>query len=125
MILKQKTDCKLIENNNKYYLYTKNLLYHFGTDYNKALRYFDDIREIEKDSFSRYYCNGKFFLDLYPEDLEIIIHSIECYRFFLTNNRFLDINNETIKNKQFDIDFLANYFYSFILEKNKRERQDE
>ena len=125
MILKQKTDCKLIENNNKYYLYTKNLLYHFGTDYNKALRYYEDIREIEKDSFARYYCNGKFHLELYPDDVEIIIHSIECYKFFLTNNRFLDINNEKIQNKQFDIDLLGQFFHSLYFEKNKMESKGE
>ena len=125
MILKQKTNCKLIENNKKYYLYTNQLLYHFGSDYNKALKYYDNIREIEKDSFSRYYCNGKFYLELYPDDVEIIIQSIECYKFFLTNNRFLDIDNETIATKQFDIDFLGNYFFSLFSEKNRRERQDE
>lgn len=123
MILKQKKDCKLIFKNEKYYIHTNKILYHFGNDFDEATRYYDNIREIEKEGIARYYLNGKFHLDFYPDEIKLIIKSLECYKFFVDNNRFLDVSKEKLNNFDFDIEFLTQYMYSLYIEYIKEENK--
>ena len=107
----------------KYYIYTNKILYHFGKDYQEAIRYYENIREIEKEGMKRYYMNGKFHLELYPDEMEILLKSLENYKFMIDNSRFIDCEKEKIKMKSFDIEFLTQYLYSlyieYLKEKNK------
>ena len=111
MILKQKKNCKMIFCNDKYYIQTNKNLYHLGLDYEEAEKYYNNIAQIEEEGRLKPFENGKFKIELYPEDMELLLNSLETLSFFIKQNRFLDCNNETLIQKNFDIDFLAQYLF--------------
>lgn len=111
MILKQKKNCKMIFCNDKYYIQTNKNLYHLGLDYEEAENYYKNIAQIEEEGRPKPFQDGKFRIELYPADMKLLLNSLETLSFFIKQNRFLDCNNEILAEKNYDIDFLAEYLF--------------
>lgn len=124
MILKQKKNCKLIFCNEKYYIKTNKNIYFFADDYTEATEYYENIVEIEKKG-RQVFKKGKFHIELYPEDMKIILKSLECFKFFVDKNIFFECDAEIIKKKCFDIDFLSEYIYSYYIQYKPKELEEE
>lgn len=110
MILKQKKNCKLIYSNNKYYIQTNKNLYHFSNNLVEANQYYEHIREIEESGALRY-VDGKFKVELYPEELADILHSIEFYKFSVDKSFYFKCDFESLRAKSFDLSFLYEHLF--------------
>jgi hypothetical protein len=110
MILKQKKNCKLICSNQKYYIQTNKNLYHFSHNLVEANEYYEHIREIEESGNFRY-VDGKFRVELYPEELADILHSIEFYKFSIDKSFYFKCDFESLKAKSFDLSFLYEHLF--------------
>lgn len=112
MILKQKKNCKMIFVNNKYYIKTQKNLYHFGDDFQEAQEYYDNIIQIEKSGPLKF-VQGKFRLELYPEEMLDLIKALEIYKFSLDKFIIFSHDRELLKSKMVDIDMLTDFIFCF------------
>lgn len=110
MILKRKKDCKLIYVNNKYYIKTEKNLYHFNDNFIEAIEWYNNIKEIEKRG-KLVFSQGKFKIELYPDELNDILHAIEFYKFSVDKSFYFKCDFDSLKNKSFDLSFLYNYLF--------------
>lgn len=110
MIVKQKNNCKLICVNNKYYIQTNKNLYHFNNNLIEANKYYQHIREIE-ETYHFNFVDGKFRVELYPEELQDILKSIEFFKFSIDKSFYFKCDYESLKEKSFDLAFLYEHLF--------------
>ena len=110
MVLKRKENCKIIFDNVNYYVETKNHLFKFN-NYSDAEYFYKNAQKISVDFLRQFNWEGKIYLEFYPEDLELIMKSLEQFKYFLDKSLYFCDNKNIFKEKSFD----CFYLYEYIL----------
>ena len=110
MILKRKQNCKIIYDNFNYYVQTKDRLFKFNNLFD-AEYFYKNIQKISIDFLRQFNWEGKIYLEFYPEDIELILKSIEQFKFFLDKSLYFCDNKNIFNKKSID----CFYLYQYIL----------
>lgn len=109
MIIKNKKNCQIIEYNENYYLKGINFFKKYKNR-KEALVDYKNIKNINlvknKD------CLGRISIDLYKEDIKLILKSIEVYKFYLSQNLFFTTDKEKLDNICYDLDFMYEMIFA-------------
>ena len=123
MVIKRKKNCKIIFDNNNYYVESLNYFFKFNrkedTEY-----FYNNCKEISFEFYSKFDVEGKLYFDFYPEDVELILKGIEQLKFFLDKSLYFTDNREILKEKSYDCFYLYQYIYSRYKDKFPTEKQN-
>ena len=72
--------------------------YHISNNY-------ENIRKIDKN-INKTDLLGRVEVELYQDDFDIILKSLEIYKFVINQNILISAEKEFLKKKNFDVDFL-------------------
>jgi hypothetical protein len=102
LVVKRKNNCKLIYNDNNYYLEAFNIFKKYKNK-SEAFHDYKNVNKIDKSVLDEL---GRVEVEFYKEDLELILKSLEVYKFFINQNLFISSENEKLVKISTDIDFL-------------------
>lgn len=122
MVIKRKKQCKIIYDNYNYYVETSNYFFKF-TSIEDAQYFYNNCKNISLDLYRNFDIEGKIYLDIYPEDMELIIKGIEQLKFFLDKSLYFSDNKDKLNQKSFDCFYLYEYLYSVYKNKVPKEKQ--
>lgn len=123
MVIKRKKNCKIIFDNNNYYVESLNYFFKFNRK-EDAEYFYNNCKEISFEFYSKFDVEGKLYFDFYPEDVELILKGIEQLKFFLDKSLYFTDNREILKEKSYDCFYLYQYIYSRYKDKFPTEKQN-
>lgn len=84
-----------------------------------------EIHRINNENRERFYKNNMLKYDLYPEQVFLIIKSIEILKFFIDKSFFFNCNKNDLKIKSYDLYFLYHILFiqytNYVSEETKRK----
>lgn len=111
MVIKRKKDCKLIYDNDNYYVDGLGHFFKFN-NLNDAQYFYNNFKSLYLNSRQLYELEGKIVLDLYPSDVELILKGIEQLKFFIDKSMYFKCDKEFLNSKSLDCFYLNQYIYS-------------
>lgn len=123
MVIKRKKNCKIIFDNNNYYVESFNYFFKFSRK-EDAEYFYNNCKDISFEFYSKFDVEGKLYFDFYPEDVELILKGIEQLKFFLDKSLYFTDNREILKEKSYDCFYLYQYIYSRYKDKFPKDNQN-
>ena len=122
MIIKCKKSCKIIYDNCNYYVSTKDYFFKFNNK-EDAEFFYNNALKISIDFIRQFDWEGKVYLEFYPDDLEIILKSLEQFKFFCDKSLYFG-NRAELKNKSQDCYYLYEYILGMLRNYCKINKKD-
>lgn len=123
MVLKRKKDCKLIYDNNNYYIDGAGYFFKFN-NLDDAQYFYNNFKKLYLNSRQLYEIEGKVVLDLYPSDVELILKGIEQLKFFIDKSMYFKCDQEFLNSKSLDCFYLNQYIYSIYKNCVPKDKQN-
>ena len=108
MVIKRKQNCKIIYDNINYYVETKDYMFKFN-NFTDAEYFYENCKNISIEFLRQFNWEGKVYLEFYPEDVLIIMKSLEQFKFFLDKSLYFTDNQENLKKRSLDVFYLYEY----------------
>ena len=110
MVIKRKQNCKIIYDNVNYYVETKEHLFKFNNLVD-AEYFYKNCQKISVDFLRQFNWEGKIYMEFFPDDVELLMKSLEQFKFFLDKSLYFTDNKEIFKEKSQN----CFYLYEYIL----------
>lgn len=123
MVIKRKKDCKIIFDNNNYYVETNQYFFKFNNE-EDAKYFYNNCKSISVEFLRKFDWEGKIYLEFYPEDLELLIKGIEQLKFFLDKSLYYSSDKNTLKRKSLDCFYLYEYINTMYRNYVPKEKQN-
>lgn len=104
LVIRRKKNCRLLYVNKNYYL-EGNYIFKKYKSKIEAFENYENIRKIDKN-INKTDLLGRVEVELYQDDFDIILKSLEIYKFVINQNILISAEKEFLKKKNFDVDFL-------------------
>ena len=124
MVLKRKQNCKIIYDNINYYVETKEHMFKFN-NLTDAEYFYKNAQKISVDFLRQFNWEGKIYMEFYPEDVELLMKSLEQFKFFLDKSLYFCDNKNIFKEKSLDCFYLYEYISGMYREYVNKKSLDK
>lgn len=112
MVIKRKKNANLIyePKNSKYYLDLIKAMQQYDT-MQDAFRKYNEFHKLEREEEKRFFRDNRLVYELSPNQVYLLIKSIEMFKFFVDNSFFFKCEREELQDTSIDLFYLYQIIY--------------